>query len=475
VFGPLGAAATAHPLATFAAQSVLSGGGNAVDAAIAAQAVLAVVAPHSCGVGGDAVMLVRAPDGGTRAIHGAGSLPNHPPSRISDDGSSATVPGAVRSWETVIESQGRLSLEQTLRPAVRLAREGFRLDARLEQAIARHRARLLRGGAGSWVILQAAPGELVRQPELGDLLEAIGAEGSGAFYGGEMARWISSAIGRDGGTMTAADLAGHRSLVLTPIRMGWRDQQVCLAPPPSQAVLLGMALRAADDLDPLPDELRDHAEVEVVKAVFDHRQRVSEDAGLPELHVSVSLDVVRSESQARPFLHTAGVAVADSQGWVVSSLVSLFDDFGSATFVPEGGFVLNDRGAGFTAPPNHPEPGKHPVHTLAPILLESRDGVTAVATPGGDGQIQTLLQVLRAAGDMPWEEAVARPRWRTEGSRLLIEASAPQRSRLEERGHRIEVLPDGDDRFGAVVSAGWTDGVPWAAADWRRLAWAGPA
>jgi gamma-glutamyltranspeptidase/glutathione hydrolase len=125
VFGSLGATATAHPLATFAAQSVLSEGGNAADAAIAAQATLAVVAPHSCGVGGDAVILLRAPDGEVFAIHGAGTLPGRAPGRIADDGSSATVPGAVQGWETLAETWGRLPLEASLRLAVRVARERF--------------------------------------------------------------------------------------------------------------------------------------------------------------------------------------------------------------------------------------------------------------------------------------------------------------------------------------------------------------
>jgi gamma-glutamyltranspeptidase/glutathione hydrolase len=162
---------------------------------------------------------------------------------------------------------------------------------------------------------------------------------------------------------------------------------------------------------------------------------------------------------------------------VVSSLVSVFDDFGSAVFVPELGVMLNNRAGGFTTGANAAAAGKRPVHTLAPTLLDTPQGVLALATPGADGQVQTLLQVLigiqREGLDLAC--AIARPRWRSENGQLLIEQSHPGIERLRALGHRVEPLPDGDVRFGAVVCAGRIDETPVAIADWRRETSAGVA
>jgi gamma-glutamyltranspeptidase/glutathione hydrolase len=157
---------------------------------------------------------------------------------------------------------------------------------------------------------------------------------------------------------------------------------------------------------------------------------------------------------------------------VVSSLSSVFDDFGSAIFVPEAGFTLNNRAAGFTGPPNDAGPKKQPVHTLSPIIAGIEGSVVALATPGADGQVQTLLQILVAqrAHHIGLAEAIVRPRWRSEGGRVLIERSHPAINALRERGHELFILDDGDPRFGAVVCAGFSEDGPFATSDWRRQA-----
>jgi gamma-glutamyltranspeptidase/glutathione hydrolase len=165
---------------------------------------------------------------------------------------------------------------------------------------------------------------------------------------------------------------------------------------------------------------------------------VARDLLAEALHV----DRARASGSGGPrsYLHTAGVAVADADGTVVSSLVSVFDDFGSGVLVPELGIVLGNRAAGFTDGANAPGPGRYPVHTLAPAMLLLQDGgVLALATPGADGQVQTLLQVL--AGLRYDEEtllgALGRPRWRSEDGRLLVEAGHPATGRLRELGHDV--------------------------------------
>jgi gamma-glutamyltranspeptidase/glutathione hydrolase len=189
------------------------------------------------------------------------------------------------------------------------------------------------------------------------------------------------------------------------------------------------------------------------------------------------LDIDRASRRGGPraYLHTAGVAVSDASGMTISSLISVFDSFGSAVFVPEGGFTLNNRAAGFTRAPNDCAGGKRPVHTLAPVLVETGDDCIGLATPGADGQVQTLLQVLSnlfVEGD-DVATAIARPRWRSQDSRLLVERSHPHAADLAARGHDVVAIDDGDLRFGAVVCAGMTKGHPFCGADWRRETWSG--
>jgi gamma-glutamyltranspeptidase/glutathione hydrolase len=476
--GLAGAAATAHPLATGTAQVLLAAGGSAVDAAIAAQAVLCVVAPHSCGIGGDALLLVRTPDG-TRdghvtALNGTGCSPARPVPVGTDGGSSVTVPGLVDAWVTASQRWGALPLAACLAPAVRLARGGFEVEDDLLAAVAAQRGRLVRGGAGEWDLLNAARSTRWHQPELAATLERIGADGASAFYAGPVAEALVAAVARDGGVLAPDDLAAHRSAVADPVAVPWAGGTAYVQPPMSQGVLLAMALNALErDVEP-PD---DHVLVEVTEAAFGHRNRCGEGASLLGLELPVDRGRAARRGGPRAYLHTAGVAVADAAGCTVSSLVSVFDDFGAGTFVPEGGFVLNNRAAGFTAAPNDAAPSKRPVHTLAPALVVGADGaVTGLATPGADGQVQTLLQVLAR---MRWSgadlaEALASPRWRSEGGRLLVEAGHRAAERLEVLGHDVAGLPAGDDRFGAVVAAGITaGGSPYAAADWRRRTWSG--
>ncbi len=191
----------------------------------------------------------------------------------------------------------------------------------------------------------------------------------------------------------------------------------------------------------------------------------------------LSFDMERASLRGGPraYLHTAGVAVSDHRGWCASSLVSVFDDFGSGVMVPGFGFLLNNRAGGFTASPNDAAPGKRPVHTLAPALLETTGGPIALSTPGADGQVQSLLQVLTALmiERTDLARAISRPRWRSENGNLLVEASHPRREALAALGHRVVEMPDGDMRAGAITAAGVLNGAPVACADWRRLSWAG--
>jgi gamma-glutamyltranspeptidase/glutathione hydrolase len=472
--GVRGAAATGHRLATDAALEMLADGGSAVDAAVAAHAVLTVVLPGSCGVGGDALLLIREPSGGVTAVNGTGtSAAAAPPVWAADGGASVTVPGAVDAWHQVLTRFGSRGLADVLAPAIRAAADGFAISATLCARLERQRPRLERGGAAGWSLLDAAPGDVVVQPALAGVLEHIAADGPDAYYRSDLAAAISRAVVADGGSLAPEDLAAHTTIVTEPVAVGWGDATVYVQPPVSQGVLLAMALQWLDRhaADVRAADL-DHVCAELTEAVFAFRDRCARDgAALLEEPLEVDLERAARRGGPKPYLHTTGVATADADGWVVSSLLTVFDDFGAGTFVPEGGFVLTNRGAGFSAAPNHPAPGRRPVHTLAPALVDAPDAVTAIATPGADGQVQTLLQVLsrqRFAG-LSLPDAVGAPRWRSSGSSLHVEASLPAAEALRDRGHEVVPTPDGDPLFGAVVSATCTPGRGASTVgDWRR-------
>lgn len=473
VGGMPGAVATAHPRATEAALSILADGGSAVDAAICAQAVIAVVLPQAAGLGGDMLGLVRTPSGIVHAINGTGLSPRQAPSEwTADGGGSVTVPGAVDAWSAAHGQWGRLPLRHILAPAIEAARS-HRVDASVVAAAEEQRARLITYGAERWTLLQLRAGDSWSQPELADLLTSIVENGSGAFYCGPAAQALVAAVVSTGGSLSLEDLESHGIEVTRPVEIPWNDGRLYVQPPSSQGVLLAMAAQWLDrHYGELGDDEWDHVLVEVTEAAFEHRDDAAGDANRL---LSLSLEVDRSRAGRRGgprgYLHTAGVAVADSEGWVVSSLVSVFDDFGSAVYVPELGIVLNNRAAGFTAGENAPRPRARPVHTLAPALLVDRHGQPlALATPGADGQVQTLVQVISALrrGSAGVDAAVRMPRWRSQDGTLLIERGHPARAELEARGHDTVEMPHGDPIFGAMVAAGIESGRPFAAADPRR-------
>ncbi len=468
--GRFGAVAAAHPLAVAAGQELLTAGGSAADAAIAAQAALCVIMPDACGLGGDMLALVHSPGSNIQAINGTGCAPRAL-IRADDDGPhSVTVPGIVDAWCTLSRQYGQLPLARALAPAVRLAGAGLRVSAAFAATLRQHRERLLSGGAGSWVLFDAPAGALIRQPELAALLTRVGEEGRAAFYQGTSARHIVQTIGSLGGVLGEDDLANHATVVASPISTAWDGLTLSMQPPMTQGILLNMAVQAFCRLGALVPPIDDHAAIELTNAAFAYRDDVSTGAALLAHELPIDLARASNRGGPRAYLHTAGVACADAQGRVVSSLVSVFDDFGSCVFVPSLGLVLNNRAGGFTAGANAAAPGKRPVHTLAPCLLTTPEGVLALATPGADGQVQMLLQVLKGLQlqGLDLATAIARPRWRSEDGALLIEQSHAQLEPLLALGHRIKRCADGDVRFGAIVSAGFLGGEPVAAADWRR-------
>lgn len=475
--GQLGAVSAAHPLAVAAGQEMLVGGGTAADAAIAAQAVLCVVMPDACGLGGDMLALVHAPGKASVALNGTGAAPLAF-ERVANDGPhSITVPGIVDAWCELSKREGRLPLARVLEPAIRLAKNGIRVSPTLARALATQRSRLERGGAQAWALFDQPAGAVCKLPRLAGLLERVARDGRASFHDGADARAIVRAIRGLGGLLSEADFAAHATVIARPIETRWGSLSIAAQPPMTQGVLLNMAVKALAGLGDFPADLNDHVAVELTEAAFAFRSQVARGEALLDEPLTVDFKKAGHRGGPRAYLHTAGVATSDAEGRVVSSLVSVFDDFGSAVYVPELGITLNNRAGGFTDGDNAPARGKRPVHTLAPILVTGPHGVFGLATPGADGQVQTLLQVLvglqRDGVDLA--TAIARPRWRSENGRLLIERSHTGIAKLQSLEHDVVRLADGEVRFGALVSAGFIDAEPIAAADWRRETWAGIA
>jgi gamma-glutamyltranspeptidase/glutathione hydrolase len=255
-------------------------------------------------------------------------------------------------------------------------------------------------------------------------------------------------------------------------------------PPSSQALLALMALGELDDLASRDRGRRVHVAVEALEGAFAHRHEITSPAAERRLlEVPLGVDLKRAQRRGGPTVHshTTALAAADVNGMVVSMVVSVFDEFGCATLVPEGGFFLNNRMHGFARDGedgNRAAPSTRPVHTLSPLLVETRELSFAIATPGADGQVQTLTQLLDAilVEGLTIPAALDRRRWRSTDRTLMVEAGFEPAllDALLELGHEVSVRPAGDPAFGAAVVAGveLQHASALAVADLRREAWA---
>jgi gamma-glutamyltranspeptidase/glutathione hydrolase len=485
-----GMVASPHALATAAGAAVLRDGGNAVDAAIAANAVLTVVYPASCGIGGDALWLVHEPrTGETIAYNGSGraaaalatgtvraagheAMPQRGPFAV-------TVPGCVRSWEDVGRAHGRRDLGALLGEAERLARDGFVATNVVADYFAKNEE-LLRADADATALFLARgvprAGDLLRNVPLADSLAAIRSGGADAFYRGPIATAIASTLTDLGNPMTPDDLAAHATERMTPLSLRWHGCDLVAHPPNSQAavalIVLGMLANdgAASDVD------WTHLAIEAIKDAFDARdERFAEPAAMAAIddlfapdalaRARAAIDPLRARRRATPYDRggTIAVVAVDDEGRAVSLIESLYMNFGSGIVARGTGIFLQNRGAYFRLDPGHPNElggGKRPLHTLSPGML-LRDGRPefVYGTMGGDGQPQTHVQLIHDVYErgMSVQQAVDAPRFvygrdsesayadsvRVE-SRMAPEIVAS----LRERGHAVDVLGPYDSMLG---------------------------
>ena len=510
------AVATPHPQAAEAAARAFRAGGTAVDAALHAATVLAVVSPHMCGVGGDLFALVQNPDGKVVAIDSSGRAPSgadadelraaHGTTMPDDGPATVTVPGAVRGWQALHGQGASLPWADAFEVAAVAAGDGTRVSRDLAESLAR-RADALRtdaGFAGSF-LADGVPGEgdLVVQPALATTLRTIAAEGADAMYEGSLAGRLAEGLRGAGVPIADADLATHTADLVPPLRGRYRELDVLVSPPPSQGFVLLEALAAIERLEADPDPAgTDVATLaSIVTAASADRDRHLADPDAMTIHVSALLDdghiaalcdsvragVASHVASPRPGASagdgdTIALVAADANGWGVSLIQSLYDAFGSGILEPTTGVILHDRGGCFTLERGHPNElaaGKRPAHTLMPVAIQ-RDGrlVGLAGTRGGHGQPQIdLMTVIRSFDlGMAPADAVSAPRWLVGGMEPLVddpwvlcEADLPETviDRLRAAGLRIESTGSHDRALGHAVLLRLEDGALETASDPR--------
>ncbi len=431
--------ATSHPLATRAGLRALERGGNAVDAALAAAAVLTVAEPTDNGIGGDAFALLWH-EGHLLGLNGSGRSPAIVDDARVDDGGprSVTVPGAVRAWADLADRFGRFGLDAAVAPAAELAERGLACTARI---------------ADKWAQAERAPwpapalAQRYTLPELAPTLRRIAEEGPNALYGGEVAAAIAASTWLD-----EADLAAHRSEWVEPLRYEYRGVEVCELPPNGQGAAALLALALYDGLEPGL-----HSQIEAMKLALADTEAVVHDGMLPDDFFAPARLAARRAlvdptaaldppPYAVPRGGTTYLAVVDGDGMAVSLIQSLFESFGSGVVAPGTGVVLHSRASGFSADPAHPNhlaPGRRPFHTIIPgMLLEQGALLGPFGVMGGRMQAQGHFQVVGRLVDHcdDPQAALDAPRWRVEEGRTVVlePGLADHEDALRRLGHDVQ-------------------------------------
>lgn len=487
----LGAVAvTPHAAATEAALAIMQAGGTAADAVVAANAVLGMVLPTTCGIGGDLFAIVhtagsRTPDvlnasgrGGSglsaAALRGAGHsrMPTYAPATVS-------VPGCVDGWEALLERHGRFDLSAVLGPAIEYGRQGFEVSVELADALGRLTESLAGQPSAAALYPDGRPpsaGTILRRPDLAATLHMIADAGRSAFYEGPVARAVADATD---GILNPRDLADNTPDWTEPLGIEVFGLNGWTVPPNSQGYITLAALWALEHIGPPPDVADPafhHVAIEAYRAFAWERNDLVADPRHAPLDPDSLLDTRRLEERVavltadrvaewpRPTPGPAGTAyfcAMDADGMAVSCIQSNYFGIGSRISAGTTGVFLHNRAAGFSVIEGHPNeaaPGKRPLHTLSPTLwTRGTDTALVLGTRGGDQQPQYLTQMAAAMLYAGLEPAVAQqqPRWNIdstgtdEGSVVVVEPRMPEHvvAGLASVGHTI--VP------GPALTPGW--------------------
>ena len=484
-FATHGMAASSMPAATLTALDVLRAGGNAMDAAVAAAAVLAVIEPQSTGIGGDCFCLY-APAGTGRVIalngsgraaaaaaigwfeqRGIGALEHTSPHAV-------TIPGAVSAWETLLAAHGTRGLDDLLQPAMRFAAEGWPVHHRVASDWNEAADKLRRTGAEAFLPNGRAPraGDRFVNEPLAATLRAIAQQGARAFYEGPVAADMVAALRERGGLQTEADFAAglHGAEFVEPIRAAWRGYDVFQCPPNGSGLLVLMLLGILEGLGRAPDgplgAIRLHRHIEAARLVYRDRDAFLADPAQADVPVArltsaAYLDGLRAligDERVMPHLPAPGetmlpvhrdtvyLCVVDRDGNACSFINSLFQPFGSGILAGRSGVMLHNRGFGFRIERGHPNciaPGKRPMHTIIPgMLMRGGHAVMPFGVMGGHfqpmGQTLFLSNLLEHGLDI--QEALDLPRIFPYAGAVQAERGVPPAvlDRLARMGHWIE-------------------------------------
>ncbi|MGI8643157.1 MAG: gamma-glutamyltransferase [Thermomicrobiales bacterium] len=463
-----GMVAAPHALASSAGLAALQEGGSAMDAALAANAVLTVVYPDQTAIGGDCFFI--AFDARTKQLHGYNGSGRTPLTADADhlrelEGGcmpkrgihAVTVPGTIDAWAAGHRRFGRLPWDRVLQPATDYAHHGFAVSARLAGGISAVQDFLASDDLTASTYLKggAAPreGDQLRLPDLARTLATIAVEGRDAFYSGAIAEEIAATAALRGGALSMYDLAGHRGEWVNPLSIDYHGLTVAGLPPNSQGLTSLIGLNMLKHVD-LGEEWggADHIHplIEVKKFAFAVRDEMLSD---PRFTTIDTAKLISSEYAEACWRHydpttaaagtpslagdTVAICAVDRDGNAVSLIQSIYQGFGSGVMAGETGIVLQNRGSYFSLEPDHPnvfEPGKRPLHTLMPAML-LRDGelVGPLGTQGGDAQAQVHLQLVTDLVDFAMMSnpavAIDAPRWIAGGA----SADDPRTVQLENR------------------------------------------
>jgi len=504
-------AATSHPTATLAAVEVLRGGGNALDAAIAAGAVQCVTEPQSTGIGGDCFLLYfESSSGRLHGLNGSGRSPAAAdPSVFAARGLevipeydilAVTVPGAVHAWHTALERFGTRSLGELLQPAIRYAEEGFAVTPVVGSVWANHVGLLARSASTARAFLPggAAPavGSRFGFPHLARSLRLIAEQGPGALHGGEIGEAVARFVGAQGGLLTLEDLAAHRSDWVEPIRTNYRGLDVCELPPNGQGIAALITLNVLESAGIERHERLGADHVHLVTEAF--RLAVAErdtwvgDPAAGRLPVSELLDpgfaaglagrirpgqaLPSTLSSALPAAgNTVYLSVVDEDGNCCSYINSLYHPYGSGIVAGDTGILLQNRGAGFVLEEGHVNcigPRKRPMHTIIPAMA-LRNGLPALCfgVMGGHYQAMGHAYVLSNVLDfgLDVQEAIDAPRFLPVGTVLTVERHLPRTvcAAMQQWGYEV-IVSEGPMGGAQVVAIDRDRGVLQGGSDPRK-------
>ncbi|WP_415018233.1 gamma-glutamyltransferase [Aestuariivirga sp.] len=503
-------AATSHPLATFAAVEMLKSGGNAMDAAITAAAVQAVVEPQSTGIGGDC-FVHYCPAGGDKVItfNGSGRSPAaaHHEWYVERGFTSiplygvhsVTIPGAIDAWYRLNADHGKKGMDAILAPAIHYAENGYVVHDRVAVDWALDAERLKDEATTARIFLDNGKafraGTVHRQPELAETLRLIAKQGRSAFYEGAIAEDMVACLKALGGLHTMDDFAAAAGEYVEPVSTTYRDHRIHQVPPNNQGLtaLLMLGILSGFDLsklDPLGAE-RMHLEIEAGRLAYRDRDRYFADQRFSAVPVAQLLSAdyaARLRAEINPhkaMTHlpdvplsksdTVYISVVDKDRNAVSFINSTYHSFGSGITSPKTGVVLQNRGASFRLDPAHPNviaPRKRPMHTIMPGMA-TRNGraVMPFGVMGGDyqpfGNVHLLTNLLDYGMDP--QEAIDLPRVFYEAGSAVVESGIPEGTvaKLKSFGHSIKppVEPLGG---GQAVWIDWERGTLTGASDPRK-------